>query len=117
MPSNPSTSGDDVVNKALYTPAERESTRKNFIKEVDQIDMSPEIRAQYTAIVQKHWSRIRTANNERKLTKDQATDYVNRVIREQNSEVNRILTVEQYNKHELIMNRYQNSVLYRIERQ
>jgi len=116
-PPAPTNKGEQVVTKPLYTTKEKEKTRKNFIKDVDSIGMSPEIKAQYTAIVKKHWARIEEANKDRNLTKDQATEYVNKVIKDQNLEIQPILTVEQYTKHIYIMNRYHNSVLYRIEQQ
>lgn len=109
--------GDKVVKKALYTPKEREQTRQNFINEIQQIGMSPAVEAQYEVIVKKHWERIKAANKDRTLTKTEATEYVNRVINEQNSELQAILTPGEYDKHMLIMKRYQNSVLYRIEQQ
>ena len=109
--------GDKVVKKALYSKEEKESTRKNFRKEIETIGMSPDVKTKYTAIVEKHIARITTANKDRKMTKSQATDYVNRVIKEQNQEIEAILTSEQYKKHKLIMNRYQNSILYRIQAQ
>src|SRR4030095_16354136 len=99
------------------TPKEREQTIQNFTNDIEQIGMSPAIEAQYKAIVKKNWERIIAANKDRTLTKTEATEYVNRVINEQNSELQAILTVGEYDKHMLIMNRYQNSVLYRIEQQ
>lgn len=108
-------SGDQVVDKALYSEKEKEKARKNFYKEIDSIGMSPEVKKEYTAIVKKHWARIQGARKGSKLTKDAATEYVNQVIRDQNSEIQRILNVDQFKKHEVIMDKYQNSVLYRIE--
>lgn len=116
--SKPTTPPNDkVVKKALYTPKEKETARKNFLKEVDKIGMSPSVKTKYLAIVDKHTSRLKDANKDRKLTQSQATTNVNKIIKEQNQEIKNILTPDQYKQHKLIINRYQNSINYRIQNQ
>lgn len=108
---------EKIVKKALYTDKERAQARKNFAKDVEKIGMKPDVKKQYMAIIDKNAERLRASNKDRKLTKKQATDYVNKVMAEQDQAVKHILTVEQFKKHESITNRYQNSALYRIEKQ
>jgi len=107
--------GDKVVTKTLYTPKEKADIQKKFRKEVDEIGMSPELETQYLAIVKKHTDKLRTVNNDRKLTQTQATTKVNKIIKDQNQEIKSILTPDQYKKHKMIINRYQNSINYRIQ--
>jgi hypothetical protein len=111
------TNGDKVVTKTLYTPKEKEEIKKVTQKEIDGIGMSPEVKTKYTAIIEKSRGRLIDANKSRNLTKTQAKEKVNKIIKEQNQEIKGILTPEQYKKHKLIMNRYQNSINYRIEKQ
>lgn len=108
---------DKVVKKALYTTKEKEKIRKDFLKEIDKIGMSPDVKTKYLAIIDKHTDRLKATNKDRKLTKSQAKYNINKIINQQNSQVQRILTVNQYKKHLSIINRYQNSMIYRVEKQ
>jgi hypothetical protein len=107
--------GDKVVTKTLYTPKEKEEIRKRYLKEVDGIGMSPTVKTEYLAIVNKYGDKLIAANKDRKLTQTQATTKVNKLIKDQNQEIKSILTPDQYKKHKMIFNRYQNSINYRIE--
>lgn len=110
-----SATNDKVVTKTLYTPKEKEEIRKKFLKEVDEIGLSPEIKTKYLAIVSKFNEKIKVVNKDRKLTQSQFTTKVNKIIKDQNQEIKSILTPDEYAKHKLIINRYQNSIIYRIE--
>lgn len=112
--TKPATS-DKVVTKTLYTTDEKEDIRKKFLVEVDEIGLSPEIKTKYLAIISKYNDKFKVVNKDRKLTQSQYTTITNKLIKDQNQEIKKIVTPDQYKKHKLIMNRYQNSINYRIE--
>ncbi|MGL2963978.1 hypothetical protein ACSVH2_09195 [Flavobacterium sp. RSB2_4_14] len=107
--------GDKVVTKKLYTAKEKEEIKKNYTKEVDAIGMSPEVKAKYTAIIKKYTDKLRDVNRNKDLTQTQATTNVNKIIKDQNQEIKKILTPDQYKQHKIIYNKYQNSINYRIQ--
>ncbi len=116
-PTTETPSSEKVVKKALYTKKEKEKARKEFLKAVDTMGLAPNVKTEYLAIIEKHTARLKAVNKDRKLTKSQATHYVNTVMEEQNLEVQRVLTVDQYRNHLVIADRYQSSIIYRIEKQ
>ena len=67
------------------------------------------------AIISKYNEKFKVVNKDRKLTQSQYTTAANKLIKDQNQEIKKIVTPDQYKKHKLIMNRYQNSINYRIE--
>jgi len=107
--------GDKVVTKSLYNTKEKEEIRKKYLKEVDEIGLSPELKTKYLSIVSKYNEKLKVVNKDRKLTQSQLTTEVNKIINEQNEQIKSILTPDEYEKHKLIINRYQNSINYRIE--
>jgi hypothetical protein len=65
--TKPATS-DKVVTKTLYTTDEKEDIRKKFLKEVDEIGLTPEIKTKYLAIISKYNEKFKVVNKDRKLT-------------------------------------------------
>ena len=108
---------DKVVAKPLYTKAEKENARKKFLKEVDEIGLSEDVKTKYTGIVQRHTEKLKNVNRGKNLTQSQLTYSYNKIIKDQNQEIKKILTVEQYKKHKIIINRYQNSIINRVSNQ
>ena len=115
--TKPTSNPDPIVKKALYTKTEKEKSKKHFHQDVEKIGMSPEKKTKYLSIVDKYIGKIIDVNKSRKLTKSQCTNYVNSNFKSLNQDVRRLLPPEQYNKHILIANRFQNSILNRIKKQ
>jgi len=108
---------EKIVKKALYTEKEKEVIRKNFRSDVAKIKMTPETKTKYLEIIDKNLARIQATNKDRNLTQAQASFNINKIIEQQNNDVKAILSPEQYKKHKMMMDRFQNSMNYRIEKQ
>jgi hypothetical protein len=115
--TKPTSNLDPVLKKALYTKTEKQQSKKNFHQQVDKIGMSPDKKSKYLAIVDKYSSKVTDVNKSRKLTKSQCTNYINTSFQSLNQEIKPLLTPEQYNKHKLIADAFQNSILNRIKKQ
>lgn len=112
--TTPEQSSDKIVSKTLYTKKERKSARKDFLRDVDSLGLTPEVKTQYLDIIQKNVTRMKATNNDNNLTQEQAIQITRDVFRQQNDEVSRILTPDQYRKHMTIVKRYEESIIYRI---
>ncbi|ESU26492.1 hypothetical protein FLJC2902T_24630 [Flavobacterium limnosediminis JC2902] len=109
------TNKDKVVTKRLYTEKEVEKIRQNYRKEVKTIGMSPAVEKKYAKIVTDYTKKLSDVNRDRTKTREQYIASVNRIVREQNSKIQKILTPTQYKRHLIIYNPYAESARYRIE--
>lgn len=109
------TSKEKVVTKRLYTEKEAEKIRQEYRKNVKTIGMSAEVQKKYTKIITDYTKKLTYINKDRSQTREQYIAKVDRVIREQNSKIQKILTPNQYKKHLIIYNPFAESVRYRIE--
>ncbi|UOK42056.1 MULTISPECIES: hypothetical protein [Flavobacterium] len=104
-----------VVTKKLYTEKEVEKIRKNYQKEVKTIGMSAEVQKKYAKIINNYTTKLSYINKDRTKTKEQYRASVDRIVREQNSKIQKILTPTQYKRHLIIYNPIWESAKYRIE--
>jgi hypothetical protein len=104
-----------AVTNTLYTPKEKEDIKKRFLNEIEEIDMSPTVKSKYLEIINKNSEKLKAINKERSVSQTEISTRANKIIKDQNQEIKKILTPDQYKKHKIIYNKYQNSINYRIQ--
>ncbi|HSD15526.1 MAG TPA: hypothetical protein VLB74_12820 [Flavobacterium sp.] len=109
------TSKDKVVTKKLYTEKEIVKIKENYQKEVKTIGMSAAVQKKYAKIISDYTNKLSYVNKDRTKTKEQYRASVDKIVREQNSKIQKILTPNQYKRHLIIYNPIWESAKYRIE--
>jgi negative regulator of replication initiation len=104
------------VTNTLYSPKEKEEIKKTFLKEIDQIGMSPVVKTKYLETINKYSEKLKAVNKDKSISNTELTTKANKLIKDQNQEIKKLLTPDQYKKHKIIYNRFQNSINYRIEK-
>lgn len=104
-----------VVTKKLYTEKEVAKIRENYKKEVKTIRMSSAVEKKYAKIISDYTNKLSYINRDRTKTREQYRAGVDKIVREQNSKIQKILTPEQYKRHLIIYNPIWESAKYRIE--
>ena len=104
------------VTNTLYSPKEKEEIKKTFLKEIDQIGMSPVVKTKYLETINKYSEKLKAVNKDKSVSNTELTTKANKLIKDQNQEIKKLLTPDQYKKHKIIYNRFQNSINYRIEK-
>lgn len=110
------TSVTKPVTNTLYSPKEKEEIKKTFLKEIDQIGMSPVVKSKYLETINSYSEKLKAVNKDKSVSNTELTTKTNKLIKDQNQEIKKILTPDQYKKHKIIYNRFQNSINYRIEK-
>ena len=104
------------VTNTLYSPKEKEEIKKTFLKEIDQIGMSPVVKTKYLETINNYSEKLKAVNKDKSISNTELTTKANKLIKDQNQEIKKLLTPDQYKKHKIIYNRFQNSINYRIEK-
>jgi hypothetical protein len=104
------------ATNTLYSPKEKEEIKKTFLKEIDQIGMSPVVKTKYLETINKYSEKLKAVNKDKSISNTELTTKANKLIKDQNQEIKKLLTPDQYKKHKIIYNRFQNSINYRIEK-
>ena len=86
------------------------------MKEIDQIGMSPVVKTKYLETINKYSEKLKAVNKDKSISNTELTTKANKLIKDQNQEIKKLLTPDQYKKHKIIYNRFQNSINYRIEK-
>ena len=109
------TNSNKAPSNTLYSTKEKDEIKKRFLNEIEDIEMTSTVKSKYLEIINKNSEKLKAINKDRSISNTEIATRANAIIKNQNQDIIKILTPDQYNKHKIIYNKYQNSINYRVD--
>ena len=91
-----------IVEKSLYSKEEKETTFANFKKDVPSIGLTAETEKLYLDLITSNFTKMVRLNKDRNSTQKQLKQQLKRVLEDQRRELKKMLTFDQFKRHQQI---------------
>lgn len=91
-----------VIQRSLYTNTEKETIFENFKKDIPTIGMTAEVEKMYSDIISSNFTKMVILNKDKNNTKKELKQRLKRVLEDQKVELKKMLTYDQFKRHQQI---------------
>ena len=105
----------EIIETSLYTKEEGQAMFDQFKNNVDSIGLTPEVKEVYLNIITSNLIKMGQINKDRNTTQRDLKQQMKVILEDQRKELKKMLTYEQFKKHQQIYKPVIMSIVHRID--
>jgi len=105
----------EIIETSLYTKEEGQAMFDQFKNNVDSIGLTPEVKEVYLNIITSNLIKMGRINKDRNTTQRDLKQQMKVILEDQRKELKKMLTYEQFKRHQQIYKPIIMSIVHRID--